>query len=57
MKEVLVTFLLFNLFNLGFSAGLQILYIYNVNSWDMLCLLFSLALTLGVAISQFVTDR
>lgn len=52
-----MTFLLFNMLNLGFSAGLQIKYIDVVDAWSILAMLVSFTLIIGMIVSQFVTDR
>lgn len=52
-----MTFLIFNMLNLGFSAGLQIRYIDEVDSWSILAMLISFTLIIGLIIAQFVTDR
>lgn len=52
-----MTFLLFNMLNLGFSAGLQIKYIDVVDAWSILAMLLSFTLIIALIIAQFVTDR
>jgi hypothetical protein len=57
LKEVLLTFVIFNLFNFSFAAGIQIKYINQVDSFSIVCLLIAIALTVAVAISQVVADK
>jgi hypothetical protein len=57
LKEVLVTFVLFNMFNLSFSAGIQIKYLNHVDSFSIICLLISLSLVAAVIIGQIKTDK
>jgi hypothetical protein len=52
----LLTLVLFNLFNMSFSAGVQIRYIDQVDSWNILCLLFSFTLVVIITMAQFFTD-
>ena len=56
LKEVLMTFVIFNMFNLSFSAGLQMRYINEVDSWAILCMLFAFTTVIAVIIAQFITD-
>lgn len=57
LKEILLTFIIFNMFNIGFSAGLQIKYIDQVDSFSIICLLVTLVGVIVVSVAQVVTDK
>lgn len=57
LKEILLTFIIFNMFNIGFSAGLQIKYIDQVDSFSIICLLVTLTGVIIVSIAQVVTGK
>lgn len=52
-----MTFLIFNMFNLSFSAGIQIKYINEVDTWSILAMLFSFTVIIVMVIVQFVADK
>jgi hypothetical protein len=52
-----MTFIIFNVLNLGFSTGVQILYISEVQSLSIICMLVALSLMAVVGIAQLVTDK
>jgi hypothetical protein len=57
LKEVLLTFVIFNMFNISYSAGIQIKYINNVNSFSIICLLLTFTLIIVIAGAQIVTGK
>ena len=57
LKEMLLTFIIFNMFNIGFSAGLQIKYIDQADSFSIICLLVTLTGVIVVAVAQVVTGN
>lgn len=57
LKEILLTFIIFNMFNIGFSAGIQIKYIDQVDSFSIICLLVTLTGVIIVSIAQVVTGK
>lgn len=57
LKEILLTFIIFNMFNIGFSAGLQIKYIDQVDSFSIICLLVTLTGVIIISIAQVVTGK
>lgn len=57
LKEVLLTFIIFNMFNIAFSAGIQIKYIDEVSSFSIICLLITLTLIIIIVAAQIVTSK
>jgi hypothetical protein len=57
LKEVLLTFIIFNIFNLGFATGVQIYYIDEVDPYSIICMLVALSLMVVVGVAQLVTDK
>jgi len=54
---VLLTFIIFNILNLGFSTGVQIHYISEVEPLSIICMLIALSLMVVVGVAQLVTDK
>jgi hypothetical protein len=57
LKEVLLTFVIFNLFNISYSAGIQIKYVNDVSSFSIICLLLTFTLIIVIAGAQVVTSK
>lgn len=57
LKEVLLTLLLFNMFNLSFSAGIQIKYIDNVDPWAIIAMLLSFGLVIAMIVGLLKSDK
>lgn len=57
LKEVLMTFLIFSMFNLSFSAGLQMKYISEVDPWSILAMMVVFTLIIVLVVAQWFTDQ
>lgn len=53
----MLTFVIFNMFNISYSAGIQIKYINNVSSFSIICLLLTFTLIIVITAAQIVTDK
>ena len=54
---MLLTFIIFNMFNISYSAGIQIRYVSDVNSFSIICMLITFTLIIVIAGAQIVTDK
>lgn len=57
LKEVLLTFMIFNMFNLSYSAGIQIMYINQVDSFSIVCMLIAFTMTIFMILAQTITEK
>lgn len=59
LKECLITFVMFNIFNIAFSTGLQIKYISNTNlsSFSIIYMIISIILVIGVIIGLLKSGK
>ena len=52
-----MTIVIFNVFNISFSAGIQILYVDQVDPFSILAMLISITMLIVVALAQILTDK
>ncbi len=54
---MLLTFVIFNLFNVSYSAGIQIKYINEVGAFSIIVMLLTFAAIIAVAVAQIATSK
>lgn len=57
LKEVLFTLIMFNMFNISFSIGLQLKYVGEVQPVAIICLLVSIAIIFGIILALLKADK
>jgi len=57
LKEVLMTFVIFNMLNMSFSAGLQMKYINVVEPSSIIAMLVSFMIVIALFLAQIITDK
>lgn len=49
--------MIFNMFNLSYSAGIQIMYINQVDSFSIVCMLIAFTMTIFMILAQTITEK